>query len=65
VSHEDEIILPPNYDLLRTRLFGADLSLVMGADGTKGLPRVIADSIAYLRSDGKMISRLANSRFGD
>jgi hypothetical protein len=51
-SHEDEITLPPNYDLLRTRFFGADLSLVMGADGSKGLPRVITDAIGYLRTEG-------------
>jgi len=54
VSHEDEITLPANYDLLLTRLFGADLSLVMGADGLKGLPRVIIDAIAYLRAEGNL-----------
>ena len=51
-THEQEIILPPKYDTFRTQLFGMDLSKLMGHDGTRGLPRVIVDAIAYLRSEG-------------
>lgn len=53
LSHEEEIILsPPKYDTYRSQLFGVDLSLLMGADGTRGLPRVIVDAVSYLRSEG-------------
>jgi hypothetical protein len=52
LSHEEEIVLPPKYDTYRSQLFGVDLSLLMGADGTRGLPRVIVDAVNYLRSEG-------------
>ncbi|KAJ3057238.1 hypothetical protein HK097_010598 [Rhizophlyctis rosea] len=35
-----------------TRQFGADLALLMGADGEKGLPPIVADCIAFIRSHG-------------
>jgi hypothetical protein len=50
--HESEIVLPGNYDTFRTQLFGADLSKIMGPDGSRGLPRVIVDAIGYLRAEG-------------
>ena len=50
--HESEIVLPGNYDTFRTQLFGADLSKIMGPDGSRGLPRVIVDAISYLRAEG-------------
>jgi hypothetical protein len=50
--HESEIVLPAKYDTFRTQLFGADLAKIMGPDGSRGLPRVIADAINYLRAEG-------------
>jgi hypothetical protein len=50
--HEPEIILPQNYDTLGSQLFGVDLVRIMGADGSRGLPRVIVDAISYLRAEG-------------
>jgi hypothetical protein len=52
MAHEAEIILPPQYDTFSTQLFGMDLSRLMGADGKRGLPRVIIDAITYLRVEG-------------
>jgi Rho GTPase-activating protein 1 len=45
-------VLPLNYDPLRSRLFATDLARIMGADGQRGLPRVITDAISYLRAEG-------------
>jgi hypothetical protein len=50
--HESEIALPVSFDTFRTQLFGADLTKVMGQDGSKGLPRVIVDAVRYLRAEG-------------
>jgi RhoGAP domain len=44
--------LPPSYNTFRTQLFGVDLSRLMGADGERGLPRVIVGAINYLRAEG-------------
>ena len=52
LSHENGVILPSKYDTYRTQLFGVDLSRLMGADGSRGLPRVIVDAISYLRLEG-------------
>ena len=48
----------------RTQLFGMDLSRLMGPDGTRGLPRVIIDAIAYLRSEGLPQENVVNRRSG-
>ena len=63
-SHEEKIVLPSKYDHFRTQLFGMDLSILMGPDGTRGLPRVIIDAIAYLRSEGSPQENVVNRRSG-
>ncbi|KAI8854590.1 divergent CRAL/TRIO domain-containing protein [Chytridium lagenaria] len=33
-------------------MFGVDLKVLMGADGSKGIPIVISDTVAYIRANG-------------
>ena len=52
LAHETEILLPPRYDTFQTQVFGVDLSRLMGADGSRGLPRPIIDVVTYLGEEG-------------
>lgn len=50
LKYEDEIILPTP---IKSSIFGAPLEELMGYHGEKsGIPRVVRDSIQFLRDSG-------------
>ncbi|CAG8661628.1 9231_t:CDS:2, partial [Scutellospora calospora] len=52
LKFEDRIKLPTNYDEEGHLMFGVHVEKLMGTEGENGLPRVVRDCVAYLRSEG-------------
>ncbi|CAG8748096.1 31555_t:CDS:2, partial [Racocetra persica] len=54
LKFEDKITLPNlyNYDEDGHLMFGVPIERLMGTEGENGLPRVVKDCVAYIRSEG-------------